>query len=591
MAQRLTDSRLANVGARTIHQAFNTYQEQFKAITQRARRRFETQDWHGMQSDAAERLGLYRRIVDLVEAAVRDLLADRVHNKVIWASMKAVYSGLIVDHDDWELAETFFNSTTRRIFSTIGVDPQIEFVDTDFETPPTHAQTPVYRTYRRAESTADLLRKILDDYEIEAAFEDRARDIALAAEQIGEQLNAVGALRAVDRTEMVKSPFFRGMGAYLIGRMFSGSHLIPLVLALIHTPRGLIIDCVLMEEDAVSILFSFARSYFHVEVDRPYDLVKFLSTMIPRKRVAEIYISLGYNKHGKTELYRDLLRHLAYSDDNFEIARGQRGMVMIVFNMPNYDMVFKLIKDHFNYPKDSTRKDVMAKYDLVYRHDRAGRLVDAQAFEFLQFKRSRFSQDLLEELLEVASQTVRIEGDHVVIKHAYVERRVIPLDVYVREASESAAESAVVDYGRAIKDLAYSNIFPGDMLLKNFGVTRHGRVVFYDYDELCFLVECRFRKMPSARSYEDELAPEPWFHVNEGDIFPEEFERFLGLSGQLRDVFVEHHGDLFQPKFWRETQERLRAGQLVHIFPYPRAQRLHAPEKEPVPVAKLEPVS
>ncbi len=365
------------------------------------------------------------------------------------------------------------------------------------------------------------------------------------------------------------------MAAYLVGRLFSGSHLIPFAIALIHTEQGLVIDGVLLDEDSISILFSFARSYFHVDVDRPYDLVQFLHTIMPRKRMAELYISIGYNKHGKTELYRDLLHHLAFSDDKFEIARGQRGMVMTVFDMPSYDMVFKLIKDHFNYPKDATRKDVMAKYDLVHRHDRAGRLVDAQAFEYLQFERRRFSEDLLQELLEVASETVSVNDEYVVVKHAYVERRVIPLDIFVKEAAESSAALAVYDYGCAIKDLAKSNIFPGDMLLKNFGVTRHGRVVFYDYDELCFLLDCRFRRFPPAVSYEDELASEPWFHVNEGDIFPEEFAHFLGLSGEMRNAFNRFHGDLFDPGFWRQTQERLIAGELVHIFPYTRSQRLH----------------
>jgi isocitrate dehydrogenase kinase/phosphatase len=295
---------------------------------------------------------------------------------------------------------------------------------------------------------------------------------------------------------------------------------------------------------------------------------------MPRKRTAEIYISLGYNKHGKTELYRDLLNHLAYSGDHFEIARGQRGMVMLVFTMPSYDMVFKIIKDRFNYPKGSTRKDVLAKYDLVYRHDRAGRLVDAQAFEYLQFERDRFSAELLDEMAREARQMVEITGEYVIIAHAYVERRVIPLDVYAREAGEEAACAAVLDYGQAIKDMASSNIFPGDMLLKNFGVTRHGRVVFYDYDELCLLEDCHFRRLPPAADYEDELNPDPWFHVNDHDIFPEEFPRFLGLPPLLRSQLVARHGDLFTLDYWRNTQDNIRDGILTHIFPYRQDQRI-----------------
>jgi isocitrate dehydrogenase kinase/phosphatase len=575
MSQRLTDSRLANVGANTIHEAFLTYRHEFQAITRRARKRFVEQDWHNMAADAAERLDLYRRIISLVEAAVRDLLGDRVIDKLVWASMKAVYSGLIADHDVWELAETFFNSVTRRIFTTVGVDPQIEFVSTDFETPPTRARAPVYRTYQPAKTTAELIHRILLDYQVEASFRDCHSDAALVADRIEGELRSIDLSQKVDRIEMIKPIFYRGMGAYLIGRVFSDSHLIPLALSLMHTPDGVTVDAVLLDESSISILFSFAHSYFHVESERPYDLLQFLKSLMPRKRTAEIYISLGYGKHGKTELYRDILSHLAYSDDNFEIARGQRGMVMLVFTMPGYDMVFKVIKDRFNYPKGSTRKDVMAKYDLVYRHDRAGRLVDAQLFEFLKFDRDHFSAELLAEMAREAPQTVELTEQHVIIAHAYVERRVTPLDVYLCEASEEAACSAVLDYGQAIKDMASCNIFPGDMLLKNFGVTRHGRVVFYDYDELCLLTDCRFRQLPPAADYEDELNPEPWFLVNDNDIFPEEFPRFLGLSRPLREQLQTIHGDLFSVDYWRNAQENIRAGILTHIFPYRQEQRIH----------------
>lgn len=575
MNQRLTGSRLANVGAKTISEAYDTLHQQYQAITERARYRFDEQDWAGLQGDTAERLGLYRRIVDLVEAAIRHLLGDRIEDKIVWASMKAVYSGLIAERDDWELAETFFNSATRRIFDTVGVDPHIEFVATDFETPPTRPRSPVYRSYGRAASTTQLVAGILEDFRFATPYRDAGQDAELIARRIEAQLEQLGALRTVERVEMIRAPFFRGMGAYLVGRLFSGSHRIPLALALIHSPRGIVVDSVLLDENSVSILFSFAHSYFHVEAERVYDLVHFLKSMMPRKRTGELYISLGYHKHGKTELYRDLLDHLASTTERFEIARGQRGMVMTVFTMPSYDLVFKVIKDHFNYPKDSTRKEVMAKYDLVYRHDRAGRLVDAQAFELLEFGRDLFDEALLDVLAADCSQSVCIGEQSVVITHAYVQRRVIPLDIYVREARDHAAHLAVCDYGQAIKDMASCNIFPGDMLLKNFGVTRHGRVVFYDYDELCLLEECNFRRLPPRDRYEEELAPEPWFHVNPNDIFPEEFPNFLGLAGALRAEFERCHADLYTANYWRGQQAALRAGRHAHIFPYQSYQRLH----------------
>jgi isocitrate dehydrogenase kinase/phosphatase len=296
---------------------------------------------------------------------------------------------------------------------------------------------------------------------------------------------------------------------------------------------------------------------------------------MPAKRVAEIYISIGYNKHGKTELYRDLLRHLLHSDDRFEIARGEKGMVMVVFTMPSYDVVFKVIRDRFGDPKTSSRLEVMDRYQLVFKHDRAGRLVDAQEFEHLKFDRGRFSDELIRDLLATAGSSVTVGRDYVSIRHLYTERRTIPLDVYVREAGEDLVREAVLDYGQAIKDLAATNIFPGDILLKNFGVTRHGRVVFYDYDELTLLTECKFRRMPQGRDYLDELEAEPWFFVGKNDIFPEEFKTFLGLQRPYREDFYQAHADLFGVGFWKEMQKRHKAGEVIDIFPYRQGKRLH----------------
>ncbi|MBI4493416.1 MAG: bifunctional isocitrate dehydrogenase kinase/phosphatase [Chloroflexi bacterium] len=577
MKPRLTHSRIANLGARAIHGAFDAYHAQFKAITRRAQTRFERRDWQGLRADAGERLDLYRRTVDPTVWRIRDLLGDLVEDKLVWAGMKAVYSGLIADRDDWELAETFFNSITRRIFATVGVDATIEFVDTDFDTPPTQPKQPVYRVYHQPASLLHLAKTILSDYRHRVPYDDSERDAELMAAEIATRLESLGAPPVVDRAELAAPVFYRNKGAYLTGRLFSGRHRVPLAIALLNLPQGILVDAVLLDEDAISIVFSFAHSYFHVEVERSYDLVQFLKSLMPRKRVAELYISIGQHKHGKTELYRDLLNSLASSSDRFETAPGERGMVMEVFTLPRYDLVVKIIKDHFAEPKNTSRQAVVQKYHLVFGHDRAGRLVDAQEFEHLRFERSLFSPELLDELQRVAANTVSVADDCVTIKHAYIERRVTPLNIYLREAEWEAARAAAVDYGNAIKDLAGSNIFPGDLLLKNFGVTRHGRVVFYDYDELCLLTDCQFSPMPQPRDEVEEFASEPWFYVGDNEIFPEEFRAFLRLPGDLDAVFTRHHADLFEVRFWSQVQERLRAGEVMDIFPY--AQRKRLPRK------------
>jgi isocitrate dehydrogenase kinase/phosphatase len=564
-------SRLANKGAEAIEQALDGYLSGFREVTRRAGHRFARRDWRGGLSDATRRLDLYGASVAEVLERVRRLLGDRVEDRLVWAGMKAVYSSRVGGRADWKLAETFFNSVTRRVFATVGVDPDVEFVDTDALEPPAAALRPVHRTYPGGEP-AGLVHRILEDRGLAASFPDLEADVRLAAERL--QAAAPG---GIEEAEVVEAVFYRRKGAYLVGRLRSGGRWVPLVLALVNRGRGMVVDAVLTAEDDVSILFSFTRSHFQVDAEPAHTLVEFLRTLMPRKRVAELYISIGHHKHGKTELYRDLIHHLRASEERFDLAPGAPGLVMVTYAMDGYDLVVKVIRDRFPARKRTTQGRVREKYRLVFRHDRAGRLVEAHEFEHLRLDRRRFADRLLEELLGEAGRTVRVEGDYVVIDHAYIERRVTPLDVHLAQAGPQAAREAVVDYGRAIEDLAATGVFPGDLLIKNFGVTRHGRVVSYDYDELELLSAVRVRELPPPRTLEEELAPEPWFGVGPADVFPEEFPSFLGLEGNLREVFETHHAHLFEPEFWRGMQKRLAAGEIVDILPYREELRLRRP--------------
>ncbi len=575
MSQSTSNNALADQGAKAILDAFSSYRAEFKDITRRSQTHFIERNWQAMRVDATRRLELYREAVNRIEVDIRHLLANRSEDKSIWVDMKTAYSGMHVNRDDWDLAETFFNSTTRRIFSTVGVNSTIEYVNTDCDIPPGKAKSSCFATLENQAPTADLIVELLAAYPYLIHFQNLQYDARQAAEKIKAVLENLGAPDKIDRIKFVRTLFYRGMGAYIVGRIEVGTTRIPLAIALLNSPAGIVIDAVLLNEDELSILFSFTRSHFHVEIDRPYDLVQFLKSLLPLKRVAELYIAIGFHKHGKTELYRELLEHLSVCyEDRFDISPGQRGMVMIVFNMPNDDLVFKLIRDRFDSPKKTTRREVMEKYDLVFKHDRAGRLVDAQVFEFLKFDGGCFSDRLLDELKQGAGSTVTIAEDSIIVSHAYVERRVTPLDLFLKQAGDADAVSAIIDWGNSIKDLAASNIFPGDILLKNFGVTRLGRVVFYDYDELCSLTSCNFRKLPPPAFEDDELAAEPWFYVDENDVFPEELRDFTGLSGSLQKVFLKHHADLFEVDFWRQTRDKIQAGELPHIYPYSDKCRL-----------------
>lgn len=567
----MTDSRLAALCSEQVQLAFLEYQNRFREITRRARQRFLERDWPGSYADAAQRLRLYSSEMDKLAGRVSELMGSRFEDRKVWMGAKAVYSSFIAQNPEWEIAESFFNSLTRRIFHTEGVDQAIEFVDTDFDAPPTGISGELVRSRRGDELTA-LLRD-----ELAGCFEaDRWTNLEGQVVEAGKRITA--ALPPTEGEfvlEMVSSIFYRGRGAYLVGRVRRGSEDLPLALCLRHESKGGIrLDAVLVDQLDLSILFSYTRAYFRVDVECPYELVRQLRTLMPRKPLVDLYNAIGHNRHGKTELYRDFVGHLRRSDDQFVAAEGARGMVMLVFTLPSYDVVFKLIKDRFDYPKEASRSDVKQRYRLVFEHDRAGRLVEAHEFEHLRIPRERFEAGLLESLCRQAAETVRLEGDDVMIAHAYIERRVRPLNLFLAEVEEARAVAAALDYGQAIKDLAASNIFAGDIFTKNFGVTRHGRVVFYDYDELCFLTDCNFRNMPQALTDEQEVAAEPWFSVRENDIFPEEFPKFFGIPEVARAAFHAEHGDLFRPESWRAVQERLRKGEILEPFPYKSSRRL-----------------
>lgn len=561
--------------ADVIRHQFALFRAAFRAVNQRAGSRFRRRDWAGLQADSVERLDLYRQAVQRAVTGMGIALGDGLEERPVWVRLKAAYAALVAPRDDRELAETFFNSVTRRIFSTVGVDPSIEFVDSDFDEPAGPGAGPAVQAFARAgRPLSGLLRAILMELGPHLPYASLDEDAEAAARRLEADLH--GGAWSMHLAEMAACIFYRNKAAYVVGRLTGPLGNEPLALALLHEPAGVTLDAVLLGERALHRVFSFTRSYFLVESERPGELVAFLKALMPGKPVAELYIALGFNKHGKTQLYRDLLRHLRESDDAFIPAPGQPGMVMAVFTLARYDLVFKVIRDRFAEPKSTTRAEVVKKYDLVFRHDRAGRLIDAQEFEHVAFERARFAPSVLQELLSTCSETVALQGEQVVIRHLYAERRLTPLDLYLRDNEPEAGREALLDYGQAVRDLASTGIFPGDILLKNFGVTRQKRVVFYDYDELTLLRDCNFRELPESDA-EEHQGGEAWFYVSPRDIFPEEFVRFLGLPEPSRRLLLEAHGELFTAGFWRGVQARLAAGELLDVFPYAADERLPRP--------------
>jgi isocitrate dehydrogenase kinase/phosphatase len=566
-----TPAELVSEAADAIRAGFDAWHAQFQLVTRRARARFATRDWRGAQQDALERLSLYRQFVDWVVGDLLRVLDVQVYLPEMWVAIRGVYEELVEGREDVELAYTFFNSGSRRLLRTHGVASGREFVAVDFERLTTTAPAS-HRSYGAEAGLTELLRSLLSELPLDAPFHDLDHDADSVSKVLSRDLRLDQ--DPIQSIEVIPALFYRNKGAYVVGRIRRAGGLTPLVLPLINGPQGVEVDAVLTGVDEASVVFSFTRSYFHVEAERPRAIVDFLRSILPHKPVDELYTAVGYHKHGKTELFLALQRILREPGAHFQRAAGDEGLVMSVLVLPALNIVFKIIKDRFGAPKTSTRADVMGKYHLVFVRDRVGRLADAQEFEGLEFRRDHFAEGLLEHLREEAGSTVRVQGERVVVRHLYTERRVTPLNLFLKTAAPDIALDTVLDYGQSIKDLATANIFTGDMLLKNFGVTRNGRVIFYDYDELCLLTECNFRRLPAPRNEDDEMAAEPWFYVGERDVFPEEFRAFLTLPGQLGEVFLRAHGDLLDVGYWKRMQDVVATGEVVDFFPYKQSRRI-----------------
>ncbi|MGE6211076.1 bifunctional isocitrate dehydrogenase kinase/phosphatase [Comamonas aquatica] len=584
--------------AQAMMDGFDRHYRLFRAESARAKRRFEQADWSGQQTAQRERIAFYDlRVTECVQRLETEFHAGQLPMPV-WQQVKLHYIGLMVEHLQPELAETFFNSVTTKILHRTHFHNDFIFVrpavSTEYLESRDPDDAPTYRAYYPGSLDAlpQALQALVQQLQLQAPFEDLARDIAVLAARMRERLAGL-TLRANFQIQVLSSLFYRNKGAYLVGKIITGYTELPLAIPIVHSTQGqLVLHAALFGEDDLHGLFSFARAYFMVDMAVPSAYVQFLHGLMPRKPRGEIYSALGLAKQGKTLFYREFLHHLKHSSDQFRIAPGIKGLVMLVFDLPSFPYVFKLIRDRFPAPKETTRAQVKAKYQLVKQHDRVGRMADTMEYSLVAFPRQRFSDALLAELLAHAPEQIEVsdrDGDgqqEVIIRHLYIERRLVPLNLYLQECFDAGLEQpraranmerCVIEYGNAIKDLVAANIFPGDMLWKNFGVTRGGKVVFYDYDEIEYLTDCHFRAIPPARTEEEEMSGEIWWRVGPHDVFPETFGPFLLGHPAVREVFLQHHADLLEPAFWQAHQARIQQGHMHDVFPYDPSRQLHAP--------------
>jgi isocitrate dehydrogenase kinase/phosphatase len=576
IAQRIAD---------ILIEGFDRHYRLFRESSADAKRRFEVAAWTEAQQAVRERIRFYDdRVGECVERLRGELDAGALDDPT-WRRAKLLYIGLLVDHRRPELAETFFNSVVTRVLRRTYVHNDFAFVRAAISTEYIESDPPIYRSYYPGgPGLRTALLGVFADFDWSRPFAGLERDVDFVLRALLDHFGGEWPTRAPNfQVQVLGSAFYRNKAAYVIGKIVNGNAETPFAVPVLHDADGrLVLDTVLLDSESISVLFSLSRAYFMVDMDVPSGYVHFLQTLMPAKPRSDLYTVVGLAKQGKTLFFRDLLHHLHHSQDVFVEAPGTRGLVMHVFNLPSYPYVIKVIKDEFGHSKQSDRATVKRKFLMVKEIDRVGRMADTLEFKNLALPRSRFAPELLEQLLELAPSTVETDGENVIVGHCYVERRMTPLNLYLETATVDEVEHVVREYGDTIRDLAIANVFAGDMLWRNFGVNRHGRVVFYDYDEIEYLTDCTFRVIPPPPNPEAELSGEPWYPVGPLDVFPEEFETFLLGSPQVREAFMRHHAELLRPPFWQHCQQQVARGEIVDFFPYPEAMRFSRRYAEPV---------
>ncbi|MFN0039734.1 MAG: bifunctional isocitrate dehydrogenase kinase/phosphatase [Burkholderiales bacterium] len=566
---------LAYLVAQGMLDGFNRHYRIFREACRQARTLFESADWMAIQKLSRERIAYYDQRVTETEAYLRRRYDVAHLDEAVWQQVKQEFIGLLINHRQPELAESFFNSVSCRMLHRSYYYNDFIFVRPAVSTEHIDSDPPSYQSFYPAQhGLRQTLAQIFSGLRLRRPFADFRRDIRYLLRAVRQQLPRRFVPAPNFQIQVLTSLFFRNKGAYLLGKIVNGNSEYPFAVPILHDREDrLYLDTILLERDKLWILLSVSRAYFMVDMEVPSAYVQFIASMLPEKPRAEIYTMLGLQKHGKTMFYRDFLHHLKHSGDHFVIAPGIKGLVMLVFTLPSYPYVFKVIKDFIAPQKNMDRDMVKAKYLLVKTHDRVGRMADTLEYQYVAFPRARFSESLMEELRALAPSMVEEEGDTVIIKHLYIERRMVPLNIYLDSADAAQTRHALDEYATAIKQMAAANIFPGDMLLKNFGVSKYDRVLFYDYDEIQYMTECAFRRIPAPRSIDDEMSAEPWYTVGPNDVFPEEFAHFMVSDAPMREYLVERHGDLMRAEFWNDAKQRIEDGQLPDVYPYPETLR------------------
>ena len=553
---------------------FDEYYRDFCAIPEMAKSAFESRDFPQSIENSRQRLTLYSERMYAFAKTLMSEYPKAVNAGALWDQLELFFREATAGRYEADLALAFLHSVRRVVFFD-------EWYPVDYQVGIKSATTDdggAILTIDTAEISETLISNMLSITEFSIPYRDKESDVARAAARVNADFAERALTNQIETVDVVQGGFYRNRGVYVVGRVrLTGGEVIPLILALEIDERGIYIDAVLSDEAQAHNLFSTTRANFIVTNDHYHELAQFLHGIMPKRPLGLHYSSIGFNHFGKVAVMEELAAELESPEAIFDTAIGFPGTVAIGFQAPGSVYNLKVIRDHptenYKWGDFEGVPSVLEKYRRVHDINRTGSMLDNAIYYNVTLPKKHFADTLLSEMLDAAGAAVSLRGEDVFFHHLIVQRKMIPLPVFLEQASPEECAEAVISLGYCIKNNMAGNIFNRDLDGRNYGVGSHIRVYLFDYDALETFTEVKIRSNQDRYDGEEDI---PSWYFEDGVIFlPEEIEWGLRISDpELRKLFRDVHGDLTSVPYWERIQEELREGKVPRIQVYPQSCRI-----------------
>ena len=577
LIEKASDSKKIDLLAQWALWEFDLFYSSFKTITESAKTAFETREYQASLTISRKRLSLYSDSMFKLGEKLADAFSPISRDQALWEVIEEKYRQLVRNRYEGDLALAYIHSVRRSLF--LGEWSPVAY---SFDTPSkanTNFSNFLFETFQTELITTDLLINILRVPGFKVQYRELKVDAMLAAQRVKVDLDDRFSTYKIHKIEVIKGEFYRNRGAYIVGRIvLDNQSKVPLVIALLNDEKGIYVDAILTSESATFNIFSTTRANFHVNNDYYHELSEFLHSIIPKRSLGLAYSTIGFNHFGKVAVMEELKEELLSTDGKLDFAIGFKGTVAIGFQSPQSGYNLKVIR---NTPTEQYKwgvfegvPSVLEKYGRVHVINRTGSMLDNIIFYRVKLQKAWFTNALLQELLNDASECVTLQGESLFFRHLIVQSKLIPLPVYLENSSQAESEAAIINLGHCIKNNMAANIFNKDLDARNYGVGKFGGVYLFDYDALEQFTEVKIRTNQNQFEGEEDI-PE-WF-FEDGVIFlPEEIESGLRIPNRsLRQLFREVHGDLLQVDYYERIQNELRVGKVPSARVYPERYQIN----------------